>query len=197
MLPIVERKNCRQLMAAVPLLVIPGLLAQRPLARMATEGMRETSLRSAMLVEAVQGLDDIKLLRAEPRFQGQWNHANDVAATISSRQRFLTGLLVSWTQEVQTLVYAGVVLVGAYQVIAGDLTTGVLIACSIMSSRMIAPLSQLALVMTRWQQAKVALNGLDTLMQRPVDDGLFPPTYAQGGPAWWTAEPPAAVRAHG
>jgi ATP-binding cassette, subfamily C, bacterial LapB len=156
-------------LAAIPLLVIPSLLAQGPLARMAKEGMRETSLRSAMLVEAIQGLDDIKLLRAEPRFQGQWNHANDVAAAIGTRQRFLTGLLVSWTQEVQTLVYAGVVLVGAYQVIAGQLTTGVLIACSIMSSRMIAPLSQLALVGTRWQQAKVALEGLDTLMQRPVD----------------------------
>lgn len=156
-------------LAAIPLLVIPGLLAQRPLARMAQEGMRETSLRSAMLVEAIQGLDDIKLLRAEPRFQGQWNHANDVSANIGTRQRLITGMLMSWTQEVQTLVYAGVVLVGAYQVIAGQLTTGVLIACSIMSSRMIAPLSQLALVMTRWQQAKVALNGLDTLMQRPVD----------------------------
>jgi ATP-binding cassette subfamily C protein LapB len=156
-------------LAAIPLLVIPGLLAQRPLARLAQEGMRETSLRSAMLVEAVQGLDDIKLLRAEPRFQGQWNHANDVSANIGTRQRLITGTLMSWTQEVQTLVYAGVVLVGAYQVIAGELTTGVLIACSIMSSRMIAPLSQLALVMTRWQQAKVALNGLDTLMQRPVD----------------------------
>lgn len=156
-------------LAAIPLLVIPGLLAQRPLARLAREGMREASLRSAMLVEAVQGLDDIKLLRAEPRFQGQWNHANDVSAGIGTRQRFISGLLTSWTQEVQTLVYAGVVLVGAYQVIAGDMTTGVLIACSIMSSRIIAPLSQLAMVMTRWQQAKVALDGLDTLMQRPVD----------------------------
>ncbi len=156
-------------LAAIPLLVIPGLLAQRPLARLATEGMRESSLRSAMLVEAVQGLDDIKLLRAEPRFQGQWNHANDVSAQIGMRQRLITGMLVNWTQEVQTLVYAGVVLVGAYQVMAGQLTTGVLIACSIMSSRMISPLSQLALVMTRWQQAKVSLNGLDTLMKRPVD----------------------------
>lgn len=156
-------------LAAIPLLVIPGLLAQRPLARLAREGMREASLRSAMLVEAVQGLDDIKLLRAEPRFQGQWNHANDVSAGIGTRQRFISGLLTSWTQEVQTLVYAGVVLVGAYQVMAGDMTTGVLIACSIMSSRIIAPLSQLAMVMTRWQQAKVALDGLDTLMKRPVD----------------------------
>lgn len=156
-------------LAAIPLLVLPGLLAQRPLARLAGEGMRESSLRSAMLVEVVQGLDDVKLLRAEPRFQGQWNHANDVSADIGTRQRFITGLLMSWTQELQTLVYAGVVLLGAYQVMAGEMTTGVLIACSIMSSRMIAPLAQLASVMTRWQQAKVARHGLDTLMQRPVD----------------------------
>lgn len=43
----------------------------------------------------------------------------------------------------------------------------------------------------------ITVSYRDALMQRPVDDGLFPPTYAQGGPAWWTAEPPAAVRAHG
>ena len=66
-------------LAAVPLLVLPGLLLQRPLARLSREGMRESSLRNAMLVETVQGMDDIKLLRAEPRFQGQWNHVNEVS----------------------------------------------------------------------------------------------------------------------
>lgn len=30
----------------------------------------------------------------------------------------------------------------------------------------------------------------DALMQRPVADALSPPTYALGGPAWWSAEPP-------
>ncbi len=30
----------------------------------------------------------------------------------------------------------------------------------------------------------------DALMQRPVADALTPPTYAGGGPAWWTAPPP-------
>ncbi|MCF7752575.1 sorbitol dehydrogenase family protein [Bacillus subtilis subsp. subtilis] len=41
----------------------------------------------------------------------------------------------------------------------------------------------------------VTVSYRDALMQRPVDDGLSPPTYAQGGPAWWTAAPPAAIRA--
>lgn len=42
----------------------------------------------------------------------------------------------------------------------------------------------------------VTVSYRDALMQRCVDDGLFPPTYVQGGPAWWTAAPPAPIRAH-
>lgn len=30
----------------------------------------------------------------------------------------------------------------------------------------------------------------DALMNRPVADALYPPTYQLGGPGWWTAAPP-------
>ena len=156
-------------LAALPLLLIPGLLAQRPLARLSRSGMRESSIRSAMLVETVQNMDDIKLLRAEPRFQNQWNHLNETTATIGMKTRRLTGMLNAWTQEVQQLVYACVVLVGAYAVMNAELSVGVLVACSMLASRMVAPLGQMTGVMVRWQQAKVAREGLDELMKRPVD----------------------------
>ncbi|MBP5054114.1 type I secretion system permease/ATPase [Pseudomonas chlororaphis] len=159
-------------LAILPLLIIPGLLAQRWLAKYSKEGMREASLRNAILIEAVQGNEDIKLLRAEQRFQTQWNHLNQVSADISMRQRFITGALMTWTQELQSLVYVLVILVGCFMVISGDLTTGALIGTSILSSRMIAPLAQLSGVMSRWQQAKVAREGLDELMKRPVDQPL-------------------------
>ena len=155
---------------ALPLLVIPGLLVQRPLGKLSSEGMRESAIRNATLVEAVQGLEDIKLMRAEQRFQNQWNNTNDVAATVGMKQRWLTGLLLTWTQEVQSIVYAVVLLVGCYLVISGDMTTGALVGTSILASRTIAPLSQISGVLSRWQSAKVARKGLDDLMQRPIDD---------------------------
>ena len=139
---------------AVPLLLIPGLLVQRPLGKLSSEGMRESAIRNATLVEAVQGIEDIKLMRAEQRFQNQWNNTNDVAASVGMKQRWLTGLLLTWTQEVQSIVYAVVLLVGT----------------SILASRTIAPLSQISGVLSRWQSAKVARKGLDDLMQRPIDD---------------------------
>jgi len=157
------------MLAIVPLMILPGILVQKKLAKLAQEGMRESSIRNAILVEAVQGIEDIKLLRAESRFQNQWNHMNEVSADISMQQRKIVGVLTAWTQKLQGLTYAIVVLVGCFAVMEGEMTTGALVACSILSSRMLAPISQITGILGRLQQAKVAKQSLDELMQRPVD----------------------------
>ncbi|CAM3717488.1 type I secretion system permease/ATPase [Acinetobacter baumannii] len=153
----------------VPLMIIPGILIQKPLAKLASEGMRESAIRNAMLVESVQGIEDIKLLRAESRFQNQWNHMNEVSADISMRHRKLVGVMMAWTQKIQGLTFAIVVLIGCFAVMKGEMTTGALVACSILSSRMLGPIAQISGVLGRLQQAKVAKNGLDELMKKPVD----------------------------
>ncbi len=160
-------------LAALVLLVVPALLAQRRLRALATEAMRESSLRNAMLVEAVQGIEDIKALQAEERFQRHWNHYNAVAGEAQLRLRGLTGTLSLWTQNVQNAVYAAVIFVGAPMVIAGDITTGTLVGTSILASRMMAPMGQVTQLLSRWQQARVAMGGLNQLMALPVD---APPT---------------------
>lgn len=157
------------MLIVVPLMILPGFLVQKKLALLANEGMRESAIRNAILVEAVQGIEDIKLLRAEARFQNQWNHMNEVSADISMRQRKIVGWMNAWTQKVQGLTFAIVVLVGCFAVMKGEMTTGALVACSILSSRMLGPISQITGVLGRWQQAKVAKNGLDELMKKPVD----------------------------
>lgn len=157
------------MVVVVPLMIIPGIFIQKPLAKLASEGMREGAIRNATLVEAVQGIEDIKLLRAESRFQNQWNHMNEISAEISMRQRKLVGVMTAWTQKIQGLTFAIVVLVGCFAVMKGDMTTGALVACSILSSRMLGPISQIAGVLGRLQQAKVAKASLEELMKKPVD----------------------------
>ncbi|WLG64672.1 MULTISPECIES: type I secretion system permease/ATPase [Pseudomonas] len=156
-------------LVALVFMLLPGIIAQPRLARLANASMREAALRNAMLVESIQGLDDIKALQAEQRFQQQWNQYNAASADSSLRLRTLTNSLVAWTQNVQGGVFAVVIVFGAPMVIAGDLTTGSLVAASILSSRMMGPMAQLTHVLTRWQQAKVALEGLNRIMQMPVD----------------------------
>ncbi|WP_312467996.1 type I secretion system permease/ATPase [Brucella sp.] len=156
-------------LGALALLVIPGLFLQRRLRRHANQAMREASLRNAMLVETVQGIEDIKGLQAEDRFQQQWNHFNAVTGEAQLRLRALTNSLSVWTQNVQTGVYAVTVFVGAPMIIAGDMTTGALVGASILGSRMLAPMAQFSQILGRLQHARIAKKGLDQLMQMPVD----------------------------
>lgn len=154
---------------ALVLMLLPAILAQGKLKKLANESMRESSLRNAMLVESIQGMDDIKALQAEPRFQGQWNHYNAEVADSNLRLRYITNTLSVWGHTVITGVFATVVLFGAPMVMSGDLTSGSLIAASILASRMLSPMTGLTQVLGKWQQAKVAAEGLDKLMQRSTD----------------------------
>jgi ATP-binding cassette subfamily C protein LapB len=157
-------------MGAVLLLLIPGFLVQGKLKTLAGEAMRESALRNAMLVETIQGLEDVKALQAEQRFQQQWNHCNAVTSDVNLKLRGIASSLSVWTQSVQSAVFSSVVLFGAPMVMAGNLSVGALVASSILASRMMSPMSQVTSLMTRWQQAKVAMRSLDQLMERKVEN---------------------------
>lgn len=156
---------------AAIIMLAPGLLLQRKLAALAQEHVQESTLRNAVLVESVQGLEDIKLMQAETRFLQQWNSYIRITAQTGMRSRRLTQGLLSWGTTIQGLVYAVVIVVGAPMVINGDITTGAIVAASQLSSRMIAPMAALCGVLARWQQAKAAKSGIDSIMQLPVENG--------------------------
>jgi ATP-binding cassette subfamily C protein LapB len=161
-------------LAAIPavaliLMIAPGLLAQRKLKQCAGQAMREASLRNAMLVEAVQGIEDIKALQAEGVFQEKWNSFNNASADAQVRLRYITSILTGWGHSVQTGVFAVIVFCGAPIVMKGDMSTGSLVACSILGSRMMAPMAQLTQVLSRFQHAKIGLHSLNMIMKMPVD----------------------------
>ncbi|MGU3524850.1 type I secretion system permease/ATPase [Enterobacteriaceae bacterium C23F] len=160
-------------LAALPLIVIPGMLAQYPLAKLSREGLREGAVRNALLVESVEGVEDIKLLQAENRFLRLWERCNSVSSQVMLEQRHWASIIMNWTQFIQQLAYIGIIAAGVYLVIENHATTGTLIACSILSSRAVAPLAQLAQILTRWQHAKNAKSGLDELLKKPLDQKNF------------------------
>lgn len=150
-------------------MVIPGLLAQSRIRQLSNEASRETSLRNALLVEAVQGGEDIKALQAESWFQNKWNNYNAVAGEAQLRMRALIGGLSTWSHSVQTLVYISVIALGVPLIIAGEMTTGVLVGLSILGSRMMGPMAQVAQLLNRIQQAKISYQAVDSIMRLPVD----------------------------
>ncbi len=155
---------------AVLLMILPGVLSQKKLAKLAQQNLKESTLRNAVLVESVQGLEDIKLMQAEDRFLQQWNSYIRITAQSGVEMRKVMHALISWGVTIQGLVYASVIVVGAPMVINGDIATGAIVAASLLSSRMIAPMATLCGVLARWQQVKAAKSSLDALMNLPVEN---------------------------
>nr|WP_272491290.1 type I secretion system permease/ATPase [Roseovarius autotrophicus] len=150
-------------------IVLPGLLMQPKLKKAAQSAQREAALRNAILVETIQGIEDIKALQAEDRFEHIWQQTSVSTASAQSSERRLIGGLTSWTQVVQQSVYAVTVAIGAPMVMNGEITTGTLVGASILGARMIAPMSQVSAVLSRWQQARIGAQGLKKIMQMPID----------------------------
>lgn len=162
------------IVAIVPLLGIPvvigvGLLLQVPLNRVVRRTFKEASQKHGVLVEAINGLETIKSVGAEGRMQRAWETFVGATAESANRSRLLSAVTVNFAGFISNLVYVGVIVVGVYEIAAGRLTTGALIACSILAGRAMAPLGQVAGVLTRFHQAKTALDTLNGIMRLPVE----------------------------
>lgn len=154
---------------AIVLMVLPGLLSQKRLAELSRRNLAEGSVKNAILLEAIEHLETLKSTRGEGRALHLWETLTAEIAANSGRTSALTAALSYGAGMVQQLTYAGVIIFGVYQISAGAMTMGALVACSILAARGIAPMSQAAGVLARWQQTKVALEGLDQLMANPVE----------------------------
>ncbi|MDP4531668.1 type I secretion system permease/ATPase [Marinobacter salarius] len=156
-------------LVAVILMVLPGLLAQGHLARLSRQNLSEGAVRQGVLLESIENLETVKATRAEGRNLRLWEHLSADLAEVGVRVRRLSSMLGYGAIMVQQLCYIGVVMVGVYQIGAGEMTIGALIACTILASRTVAPMAQVAGILTRWQHVKVAMEGLDELMNAPVE----------------------------
>lgn len=154
---------------AVLLMLLPALLAQGHLAHLSRQNLREGAVKNGILLESIEHLETVKAARAEGRCLKLWENLTAQLAGSSVKTHNLTSALSYGVSLVQQMCYVAVVVFGVYRISDGLLTIGALIACSILSSRAIAPLSQSASLLGRWQHTKVALEGLDQMMSGPVE----------------------------
>ena len=134
---------------AVPLVLAVGLLLQFPLQRAARASLREAALKHGVLVEAINGLETIKSVGAAGRAQGAWERLVAASARAAGVSRFWAAFATHFTSLAANLVTVGVVIAGVHEIAGGRLTMGALIACSILAGRAMAPLAQVAAVLSR------------------------------------------------
>ena len=170
---------------AFPLAILIGLLLQRPLAEVMERSMALAAERQSSLIETLGSLDAVKTNNAESERQYQWEQTIGTLSRLELRARLLSSLAMNSTQWIQQMAGIVTMVAGVYLLIAGQLSMGGLIACYMLGSRALAPLTQVSGLLTRYQQARVTLDSINHMMslpqERQTDERPLKREVLQGG----------------
>jgi ATP-binding cassette, subfamily C, bacterial LapB len=156
-------------LAVIPLTILVSLIIQVPLGRTIQHLFRHSGQRSSTLIETLTGLETIKSIGAETPIQRKWEQTVGFMTKYSQRARLLSASAVNFTSFLQQMATITVVVYGVYLITENEITMGALIASTILTGRALAPMAQLAGILTRYHQSKAALQSLNSLMNLPVE----------------------------
>ncbi|MCG4454702.1 MULTISPECIES: type I secretion system permease/ATPase [unclassified Pseudomonas] len=161
-------------LVAIPLLAFPltaifALIIQSRLRDTVQRSLALGAERQALLIETLGGLETLKACGAESERQHQWETTHGALTRLDAHARFLSSLATNGTLFLQQCAGMAIIIAGVYAIIAGDMSVGALIACYMLNSRVLAPLGQVAGLITRYQQARLTMKSTDALMGLPQE----------------------------
>lgn len=130
---------------------------------------RASAQRNATLIESLVGLETVKSMGVEGQMQGKWEKSALFLSEVGSKLKLLSSSITNGTYALQQIISVAIVILGVYLISNGDLTMGGLIACSQLTSRGLAPISQIAGLFTQYHTAATSLKSLDEVMGKPVE----------------------------
>ncbi|MFZ5956318.1 type I secretion system permease/ATPase [Pseudomonas knackmussii] len=161
-------------LVAVPLLAFPVtiLFAYIIQARLRDTVQKSLTLgaeRQALLIETLGGLEMLKACGAESERQYRWEATHGALSRLDNHARFLSTLATNGTLFIQQFAGMAMIICGVYAILDGQLSVGALVACYMLNSRVLAPLGQIAGLITRHQQARLTMKSTDALMALPQE----------------------------
>ena len=154
-------------LVAIPIVIAAGFALQAPLRDRIRRVYRATEAKHSLLIETLGSIEAVKALGAASQIQRKWEDVTDYVAQEGLGTRLLSSLAVNFSAWVQAMVGIATLAVGVYLVGDNQLTTGALVACTIIAGRALAPLSTVASLFTRVYQSMSALAALNKIMEAP------------------------------
>jgi subfamily B ATP-binding cassette protein HlyB/CyaB len=143
----------------------------QPIGKLYAEVVRAEQAKSAHLVETLHGIRTIKSLALEGRRRREWDRRVAQAATANHN----LGLMAIYPQTLalpfERLIYSGCMAVGAYTLLLhpGAINPGALVAFSMLSMRLAAPLIKIAHLQQDVAEVRGAVDQVASVMNVPPE----------------------------
>ncbi|MCH9644596.1 MAG: type I secretion system permease/ATPase [Gammaproteobacteria bacterium] len=151
----------------MPIIIVVSFIIQAPLVKIVKKNYAVSGEKQQTLIESLIGIAMIKSQNAEGVTQRKWEALVRYGSKLNVRLKFLTGLAMNFSTFSQYMGSIIVVILGVYMIANNQLTVGALIACTMLTGRTLAPISQLVNLIMRYYQSVTNLKNIDDLMKLP------------------------------
>ena len=142
---------------------------KKPL-RASIESTHEASAKkSSILIEALSNIETLKTLGTLNQIQWKWEESTGEIAGKSLKSRLISTSIPTITQLLIQLNTVMIVVYGVYLIKDFELSMGGLIAIVILTGRTLAPMGQVAGLMTNYEDTKTSYETLNDIITQPSE----------------------------
>ena len=164
-------------LAIVPILIVPLVLGvsaiKKPiLKRFSDKNLVNQQGKMVILHELLNNVETVRTVAGGKFLHNKWNSSVDNQSKNATSARGISNFAITFSQTSLQIAQAGIVCYGVVLVGSLDITSGALIACVILSGRILSPLVQAGQLLTKFNHALSAFKKIDELMQTDSRDDL-------------------------
>ncbi|MEY3579390.1 MAG: hypothetical protein RI984_494 [Pseudomonadota bacterium] len=156
-------------LAAIFIVMITAILVQYPMHKLMLETFRDQSAMMGVLIESIEGIETLRVTGASGIMIKRYEELNATTAHSGMRFRIISNIVMTFFNLVQQAQGIIVMVWGTYLIHQGELSTGALVGCMMFAGRAIGPVGQFVQLAMRFQTAKTAMAGLNSLMSMPTE----------------------------
>ena len=149
------------------IILIINFFVHIPIEKTTEEYFSAIQKKNSFLVETLAGTETVKNSNATGNRLFHWRNFAHKASHVTRRNNFIIGATSNMTFALTQMAHVAIIFLGVYEIQDNQLTIGGLIACSIISSRAIAPIMNLSSLLARLKQSKDLLVSIDKIFQYP------------------------------
>jgi ATP-binding cassette subfamily C protein LapB len=125
-----------------------------------------------ILHELLNSVETVRTVAGGKFLHNKWNSSVDNQSKNATKSRGVSNFAVTFSQTSLQIAQAAIVCYGVVLVGSLDITPGALIACVILSGRILSPLVQAGQLLTKLNHALSAFKKVDEIMQTDSRDDL-------------------------
>jgi len=161
-------------MGTIPLYIILSVVITPILRARLDKKFQYGAANQSFLTESITGVETVKACALEPQMQRTWEDQVAKYVNASFSTQHLGNIANQIAGFISKLTTLGIIFFGAYAVMAGDMTVGMLVAFNMLAGQVSGPILKLVHLWQDFQQAGISVKRLGDILNTPREPGFNP-----------------------